>query len=414
MANKRNNKFKFTDLSIKSLTTTKPQEDFYDSHFSEGCLGIRVSKSGRKAFFTRNYVNGKQKRLMLGIYNPTTASDGEGRFGVAEARSKARRVVSAIEDGNDPQVEKQARRIASTFGDLVDVYFSRHGKNLAVTTQRNWKAMLKKDVLPVWRDRKASDITRRDVLDVLNRIAFEREKPIQANRTRESINAVFNFAISQDLIESNPCAFVKKPAKENVGERYLTELELKLLWEETEGEQFDVSLRVWYRLQILLGLRPGEPLKIAWDNIDGRTLHLPGSKLKNNQTHELYLSDLVFTELSLLQRGEKYLFPGLRKDSHRKGYEAACRNFRSTFSVKDWTARDIRRSVETHMRRIKGIDGEIVSRILNHDVSTIRKHYDKNTYWPEKKQALSRWSEWVGALVNDEHTKKVVNFPGGR
>jgi hypothetical protein len=52
------------------------------------------------------------------------------------------------------------------------------------------------------------------------------------------------------------------------------------------------------------------------------------------------------------------------------------------------------------MRRIIS-DGEAVSRVLNHDVSIIRKHYDKNTYFDKKREMLTAWDNWLKEVVSE-------------
>jgi len=73
-----------------------------------------------------------------------------------------------------------------------------------------------------------------------------------------------------------------------------------------------------------------------------------------------------------------------------------------------WTPRDLRRTCETHMRTFIR-DGEGISRVLNHDVSAIRKHYDKGDYFDRKREVLIKWSQWLKTLV-EEKEAKVVNL----
>ena len=93
--------------------------------------------------------------------------------------------------------------------------------------------MLHREVLPYWGHRKAFDITSRDVLTLLDRIV-ERGAPIQANRVLALIRKLYNWAISRDLIEHNPCIQVKPPGKEHQRDRVLTEDEIRLVWNATE------------------------------------------------------------------------------------------------------------------------------------------------------------------------------------
>lgn len=54
-------------------------------------------------------------------------------------------------------------------------------------------------------------------------------------------------------------------------------------------------------------------------------------------------------------------------------------------------------------------DSEGVSRVLNHDVSAIRKHYDKGDYFDRKREVLERWSQWLTNLM-EAREGKVIAF----
>jgi hypothetical protein len=133
--------------------------------------------------------------------------------GVADARVKHAKAKADLERGIDPGDEKlkrkTAERNAETVADLVEEYlekWARPRKRSAAEDER----MLRKDVLPVWGDRKAKDIKRRDVITLLDGIV-DRGSPIQANRTLAVIRKMFNFAISRDIVDATPVAMVPLP-----------------------------------------------------------------------------------------------------------------------------------------------------------------------------------------------------------
>lgn len=61
---------------------------------------------------------------------------------------------------------------------------------------------------------KAAEITKADVIDVLDHIAYDRGSVIQANRTRALIHKIFTFAMTRDILQANPCSGLPKPGKE--------------------------------------------------------------------------------------------------------------------------------------------------------------------------------------------------------
>jgi len=132
---------KLTDRTVQSLKTSQQQEDFYDNTFnSGGSFGVRVSRAGRKVFFVFYRAQGKKKRFNLGAYP---------MLSLADARKKAIRAMADIEEGSDPAKEKQEKRTAETFSELVEIYFKYHGNKLAASTQKDFRTMLKRDVIPI-------------------------------------------------------------------------------------------------------------------------------------------------------------------------------------------------------------------------------------------------------------------------
>jgi len=74
----------FTDRWLKTVKTTKVQEELTDTSFNEkGSFGVVVSRVGTKTFFHHYRVNGKKRRDIV-QFNPVQgleklAKEREGR-----------------------------------------------------------------------------------------------------------------------------------------------------------------------------------------------------------------------------------------------------------------------------------------------------------------------------------------------
>jgi len=69
--------------------------------------------------------------------------------------------------------------------------------------------------------RRARDITRRDVKDLLRKVLDR--GGIMANRTLALIRKMFNYAVDElEIISVSPCLKIKAPAPENQRDRVLT------------------------------------------------------------------------------------------------------------------------------------------------------------------------------------------------
>ena len=175
---------KFTDASIRAL---KPKPARYEAWETNGKgFGLRISPAGRKTFIYMYRFEGTARRMTLGTYPALTLSQAH------EIHAKAK---LELERGTDPnvesvQVKKQARE-AHTVKELVHVYVERYAKK----KKRSWKEderVLNKDVVSRWGRRKASSITKQEVVALLDEIMDRAEaiggKGIQANRTdRKSV-----------------------------------------------------------------------------------------------------------------------------------------------------------------------------------------------------------------------------------
>ncbi len=134
--------------------------------------------------------------------------------------------------------------------------------------KRSWREderLLRREILPRWRNRKARDIKRRDVLELLDTIV-ERGAPIQANRVLALVRKMFNWGISRDILQANPCAQVKPPAKEQPRQRVLTEAEIRAVW--VAFEQLGPVLGSVFKLRILTAQRGGEIQSMRWSDIE--------------------------------------------------------------------------------------------------------------------------------------------------
>lgn len=395
---------KFTDRVIQSQ---KPRAERYEL-FEAGCpgFGIRISPQGRKTFIYLYRFQGKPKRLTLGTY--PTASLADAHLWYAQARK-------LLNQGGDPGAIEQSRqekeRRAPAVAALVDEYMERHAK----PKKRSWREdarLLNKDVLPVWGHRKAKDITRRDVIALLDAIV-DRNAPIAANRTLACVRRMFNFALERGILEATPCAAVKAPSKENQRDRVLAEDEIRAVWAGLDQAAMSDPIRYALKFLLLTAQRKGEVIAAPWDEFDlnAKVWTIPESKAKNGLSHRVPLSSQaidLLADIKAISAGSVFLFPSPR-DGHitPEAVDHAVRNNAQIFSIPQWTPHDLRRTVASHMTA-SGISRLVVSKILNHIESGVTKVYDRHSYDPEKRQALDTWGQRLEEIITGTISAKVV------
>jgi site-specific recombinase XerD len=208
---------------------------------------------------------GRLRRMKVGTYP---------LLSLAKARTKAASALRNVELGDDPATEKQQDRHASTFEQVALEYLECHAK----TKKKSWeedKRVINKDLIPEFGKEQAKNITRQDVQAFLQRKAAT--APIMANRIRALLRKIFNWAITSDIVESNPVYLVPAPGKEHQRERVLSEDEIKCVWKAIDADRNDaddshkkvktLSAGIM-KLRLLTAQRGAEVMGMEWTELD--------------------------------------------------------------------------------------------------------------------------------------------------
>jgi integrase len=362
------------------------QIDYWDGDHPG--FGLRVSAGGRKAWVVMYRHGNVKRRLTLGTYPALS---------LAAAREKAGSAQHAIQfRGVDPASEKKAERAAETFAELAADYIERHAKR----AKRSWRKdelIVAKDVLPRFGNRTARDIARRDVIDLLDHIVG-RGAPIQANRTLEVVRKLFNWAVSRDLLDANPCYRVPKPSGENRSDRVLNEEEIRDVWHAFETEP--ALTAATFKMRLMTAQRGAEVLSMRWDQISDRWWTIPAEVAKNGLTHRVPLSAPVarlLEDLRPLGKGSPWVFPGAAGGNHRVAVHKAHGRIRRHCDTA-FVPHDLRRTAASHMTSL-GVSRLVVAKVLNHVEAGVTAVYDRHSYDAEKKRALEIWGARLEEII---------------
>ena len=407
---------RLTDREVKSLKPkTKRYVEWEDGRTGLGC---RVSPKGRKTFVFMYRFGGKARRMGLGTYP---------LISLASARVKHSRAREALSKGIDPgalQVaQKQAERNAETVADLIDEYlekWARPRKRSAAEDERK----LKKEVLPIWGKRKARDITRRDVIKLLDGIV-ERGAPIQANRILAVVRKMFNFALARDIVDATPVAMVQAPATENQRDRILSADETRIFWSGLEEAPMEDGTKIALKLGLVTAQRKGEIARAAqaeFDFEDG-VWTIPADHSKNGKAHRVPLSPLaleLIEDAKAIAGNSDWLFPSPINDGSitphsvnralMKAMRATAKSPTPAIELENVTPHDLRRTAASGMTAL-GINRLVVAKILNHVESGVTAVYDRHSYDAEKRHALETWAAHLeGVLSGRPKTSNVVTL----
>jgi len=420
---------KFSDKYIDNL---KPQGKIVDIREGEG-FGIRVTPGGVKTWFYIYRFEGKRRFLNLGHYPAVS---------LADARIKYRSALKLVEAGKDPLSlageEREERRKAPTVADLVDEYIEKHAKN----NKKSWaedKRCLEKEVLPLWGARKAKDITKRDVVLLLEGIV-KRGSPVMANNTLEKVRKMFNFAVERDILEHTPCYGVKKPTKKEHKDRVLTATEVNIVWNSIETAGISDEIRRVLKLILVTAQRPGEVVGMHSSEIDGHWWTIPADRAKNGKTHRVYLTDMALDLIGSLTvtndntgeitpKGYLFKMPHCDKPMESNAIAYAIRrnlawelkdeNGKMLFNedgtpvtqnrmmVAKFTPHDFRRTAATGMGELRFPD-EVIDAVLNHVKKGVVAIYNRHGYDLEKQQALETWERRLKSVISGTEGAKVI------
>ena len=334
-----------------------------------------------------------------------------GRFGeitAEEARTIAGDKLAEIRKGADPLAERETARGAATFRTLAEEYIryrcaeKRSGPEDA--------RIIEHDLLKPWGRKLASDVSRRDVMNLADEI--KKRAPIMANRTLSLIRRLYNFGIDRLLVEMNPASRVRPPAKEKSRERVLTNEEIKHFWNTLDTLPGDIGTRIALKLILTMAQRPGEIASLAWEEIDAEGVWtIPAEKSKNALAHRVPFSPLALDLLHSLPPGESGpMFPSPlnpQRSISRAALAHLLNRERELMGMERFTPHDLRRSAASGMARM-GVSRFVLSRILNHADKGITSVYDRHGYDAEKRAALLAWGEKLRDIIEDREAAKIV------
>lgn len=429
---------RFTDRYLASL---RPKDKRYVVREDQG-FAIRVFPSGHKTFLFIYDFDGHRREMDLGSY-PLKS--------LAEAHADHLQAYAMLRDPirpRDPLGERKKEREAEkarreeihrqpTVGALVEEYLS-----YAQEKKKCWgedKRILEKDVLPHWKNRLAQEISRRDVLHLLE--GMKRRGPAITLNTFKIIRRMFKFAVKREIVSSSPCVGFEKYDELPVvpsRERTLDEREIRVFWESVDKAGISPEVVRALKLILVTCQRPGEVITMHRSQIKDRWWEFTPKRTRVTIQHprpqRIYLTDLA---LELIGDGEGYIFPSPTADGpiteRAVGY-AVRRNIKGykrkkpamdpsagdvpkmvpvpeerKMELAHFTPHDLRRTGATMIASL-GFSDEIIDAVLSHLKTGIIKVYNRHSYDLEKQAAMEAWERKLLALVTGRAEVKVLPF----
>lgn len=402
-----------TAASVSKIKPTGRRQQIADGLV--GGLSLLVQPSGTKSWNFRYRVGDKQRRMALGEY-PTVS--------LADARTRAREIKLAILEGDDPAAirsEKKAARAAGRdrVAAIFETYADRHLATLK--SGKITRRELERHMVAVWGERDIGDISRRDVIELLEGIAAS-GRAVTSNRVRAYLSKFFSWCVDREILDASPVTGVKPLSKETSRDRVLTDDEIRWFWKACDQWRFP-----WGHLgQLLLltGQRLGEVTGMTETEIRGDLWCLPPERTKNGRAHDVPLSGAALAILRETPRiGGAGLYFTTTGTTPLSGFDKGRQHIADTMeaiaaeeqgapvSIPRWTFHDLRRTCATGMARLS-VSVRVTEAVLNHVSGTgagIVGVYQRHDFAGEKRAALDAWANFVTELV-DGRAENVVRL----
>lgn len=306
-------------------------------------LFLQVTPGGSKLWRMNYRFEGKQRTAAFGSYPDVS---------LATARLKAAELKDKLAAGTDPALkEGQAALPAQTVKEAArEWYRAREAQWVSGYAARIW-SRLDADVFPKIGAKDVAAVTPAEVLallrDVENRNALE-----MAKRLRQTMSAIFRFAVANGWASSDPAAPLAGAMKSAPRQQHraaLKEDQLPDFLKALQTYSGDRATALGLKIIAHTFVRTAELRLATWDELDGDTWRIPAGKMKMRKEHIVPLSpqvQVMFSELKDLACGAHWVLPGqsghkpvsentLIYGLYRLGYHsrASVHGFRSTAST---------------------------------------------------------------------------------
>jgi integrase len=417
-----------TDLQIKKLALPEARKEVPDGKVSG--LYLVLQPSGARSWAVRFRVAGQPRKLTLGPY---PAMD------LANARRRAQEALGELAGGRDPAAAKKAARAAvraerdaedNRLDRVAASYLDRYVKReVGAAWGKEIERLFRIEILPKLGAKHIGAVKKSDVLDLLDAIV-DRGSPITANRTFAVLRQIFNWAVDRDLIKVSPMPR-SAPAPETKRDRVLNDDEITLVWRafDSAGWPFGPI----GKLLLLTGSRRDEIAEGRWGEIDldAGIWTIPSTRTKNDEVHEIPLSDTAVDIIKGLPRiaGKPGFIFTTTGQSPVSGFSKAKRSIDAAVlemlrhdrgedaeAIPHWTLHDLRRTVATNLQKL-GVRLEVTEAVLNHTSGSragVVGIYQRHKWSDEKRAALAAWARRLDAIVTGDTPANVVELAKAR
>jgi integrase len=388
----------FTDTYIKSL---KPRTTRYEE-YEGGGFGIRVTPKGIKTWIYRYKIHEKTDKLTLGHYPAMSLANAKKQF---IELSELRR------DGKTPKeiIQQAKAQESNTVKKLVTGWYTNYILKERKQPQQI-KQLIDADIIPLLGTVELANLSPSLVTTALDTIV-KRGSPVHANKVLAALKQAFSYGVRRGAMTENPATLLQARdigGIEKPRDRHLSIDEIKTLLLFLDNAMNRMSIQTKNAIKIILytGVRTGELRLATWDEIDyeNSLWTIPKENTKQGEIMHIHLADpvkVMFRELQSASQSNYVLSVTDNGPLSPKALPRAINRIQERVGIEHWTAHDLRRSFCTQLSQSLCIDPVVIEKCLGHKMPKIMATYNKNEMIPQRKDALTRWSQYLERLLED-------------
>lgn len=421
-------------MSSKAVEMMKPgDKNKADTGENRG-LRVTCGASGIKTFFYRytSPVTNKLSQVKIGCFPQTSLAMARMKLQELKLiRCEGRCPASELKDEKKRLLEESQKPKAAvlTVEGLVELYLTeriedrktKDGRIIPGARKPKGQAEVRRtlygDAVKTLGTRNAAEITRQDVINLINGIVA-RGATVQAGNVLRELSLAYEFAIGLGRFDdsfANPALLAKSSLRQTRikltngrGTRVLNEVELGKFLKWLPGSAYTPTIKNVLRLTLWTGCRTGEVCNMAWDDVDLEkgTIHL--RETKSGVERYVQLSDQAIDFLKILRlTSDKYLFPSqaTKKPIQQKYLTENSWRLRESGQMLDilhWTPHDLRRTVRTGLSRLQ-CPNEVAEAVLGHIRGGVEGIYNLYKYDAECRKWLQVWADYLDSLLAAKH-----------
>lgn len=374
--------------------------------FDERGLYLEISPAGGRWWRFKYRIDGKEKRLSLGVYPDISLKDAR------ERRDEARKLVAnKIDPSAQRKAEKATRKESgrNTFEIVAREWWSKQVPGWSDVHANNVLSRLEKNVFP-WLGREpVAGITAPNLLAVIRRV--EQRGAIEtAHRTLSICGQIFRYAIATGRSERDVAADLRGAIQPVQKQHLAAVVEPKRVAEllrEIDAYEGTLTVQCAVRLAPLVFVRPGELRTARWADIDFDEQQWCFVVTKTKSPHIVPLAKqaiAIFKELKPVTGNREYVFPSARSPLRPMSNNAVLAALRRMGIPKEeMSGHGFRAMARTILDENLGFRPDFIEHQLAHQVrDPLGRAYNRTSHLAERRKMMQAWADYLDELKGDE------------